>query len=250
MYIEELINTGLKEKEALNLKIELLMKQVEFHKKESELKDKALEDERLINELKAKEAQDASIINRIKAKQLDDLIVIQELKGKLLDLKALYGHDVSFSQEFSAIQFRAENSIANNDFVDMQEVTGYIGRLLEAERENSGTGDFSTLLANISPIPHPVAVNNAGNFDIDNQPIYRSIYIEDRSCQPGQSLVERQMESLDLSSINLSPINHGEQNQILGNIIGNFDNQHITTSVVLGGEGSDSFSIIQDDGSH
>ena len=28
---------GLKEKEALNLKIESLMKQVEFHKKESEL---------------------------------------------------------------------------------------------------------------------------------------------------------------------------------------------------------------------
>jgi hypothetical protein len=79
---------------------------------------------------------------------------------------------------------------------------------------------------------------------LDNQPIYRSIYLEDRSCQPGESLVERQMASLDLSSINLSPIDHGVQNQILGNVIGNFDNQHITHSVVLGGEGSESFTII------
>ena len=71
------------------------------------------------------------------------------------------------------------------------------------------------------------------------------------------------MESLDLSSM----MNHDRQNQAVqpGNslialeqmsaplnqdLIGNFDNQHITTSVVLGGEGSDSFSIIQDDGSH
>lgn len=31
----------------------------------------------------------------------------------------------------------------------------------------------------------------------------------------------------------------------LGNILGNFDNQHITThSVVLGGEGSESYKII------
>jgi len=73
---------------------------------------------------------------------------------------------------------------------------------------------------------------------LDNQPIYRSIYIEDRSCQPSESLVERQMASLDLSSINLSPINHGEQNQhLLGNI-------NTTHSVALGGEGSESFDII------
>ena len=85
---------------------------------------------------------------------------------------------------------------------------------------------------------------------LDNQPIYRSIYIEDRSCQPGESLVERQMASLDLSSINLSPINHGGQNQIVGNIIGNFDNQHITHSVILGGEGSESFEIIQQESFH
>ena len=238
---------GLKEKEAYKLQIELLTKQLE-------LKDKALEEARIINELREKEAADAHLIN--------------ELQGKLLELKALYGHDVSFSQEFSAIQFRAENSVANNDFDAIGELARYIGDLLEAERENSGTGDFSTLLANISPIPHPVAVNNAGNIDIYNQPIYRSIYIEDRSVQPGSSLLERQMESLDSSSmmnqdrqnqavqpgnsliaLEQMPVplnqgnimNHGAQNQ---DLIGNFDNQHITTSVALGGEGSESFEII------
>jgi hypothetical protein len=86
----------------------------------------------------------------------------------------------------------------------------------------------------------------------DNQPIYRSIYIEDRSCQPGESLVERQMASLDLSSINLSPINHGEQNQIVGNIIGNFDinNVHTTNSVLISGEVSQSFEIVDTENFH
>jgi hypothetical protein len=87
---------------------------------------------------------------------------------------------------------------------------------------------------------------------LDNQPIYRSIYIEDRSCQPGESLVERQMASLDLSSINLSPINHGEQNQIVGNIIGNFDinNVHTTNSVLISGEVSQSFEIVDTENFH
>ena len=188
-------------------------------------------------------------------------------------MKALYGHDVSFSQEFSAIQFQAENSIANNDFDAIGELTRYIGNLLEAERENSGTGDLSTLLANLSPIVQadaqvvhqPGVIVNNGNFDIYNQPIYRSIYIEDRSVQPGSSLLERQMESLDLSSVDrqnqaIQPgnslivgdqmsaplnqgniMNQGAQNQ---DLIGNFDNQHITHSVALSG---DEISILQEE---
>ena len=137
-----------KEKEAYKLQIELLMKQVE-------LKDKALEDARLINELKGKEAKDASLINRLKTKELDDLIVIQELKGKLLDLKALYGHDISFSNQLSAIQFQAEDSIANNNFDAMQDISRYISELLNAEKENSVSVDISKLLAlNESPIIH------------------------------------------------------------------------------------------------
>ena len=219
---------GLKEKEAYKLQIELLTKQLEFKAKEVELKDKALEDARAIN----------------------------ELQGKLSDLKALYAHDISFSKEFSAIQFRAENSIANNDFGDIADLSRYISRLVEAERDNSVSADFSNLLANISPITHG-----------EEQPIYRSIYIEDRSCQPGESLVERQMESLNLSSVDRqnqvvqtggsliageqmsAPLNqgnimnHGAQNQ---NLIGNFDieNQHITHSVLL--SGSVEISILED----
>lgn len=214
-----------KEKEALYSQIELLKKQLEF---------------------KDKEAEDARIIS--------------ELKDQLLTLKALYGHDVSFAEEFSAIQFRAENSIANNDFGDIADLSRYISRLVEAERDNSVSADFSNLLANISPINHG-----------EEQPIYRSIYIEDRSVQPGESLAERQMESLDLSSmmnqdrqnqvlqtgesliageqmsvpLNQGNImNHGAQNQ---NLIGNFDidNQHITHSVLL--SGSVEVSIIEDE---
>ena len=83
------------------------------------------------------------------------------------------------------------------------------------------------------------------NKQLSQNNIAYSIYLDEVGCQPGSSLFEKQLlESLDLSSINLSPINHGEQNQILGNIIGNFDNQHITHSVALGGEGSQSFEII------
>ena len=210
-----------KEKETYQLQIESLMKQVELHKKEAE-----------------------------------DARIISELKGQLLTLKALYGHDVSFAEEFSAIQFRAENSIANNDFGDIADLSRYISRLVEAERDNSVSADFSNLLANISPITHG-----------EEQPIYRSIYIEDRSCQPGESLVERQMESLNLSSVDRqnqvvqtggsliageqmsAPLNqgnimnHGAQNQ---NLIGNFDieNQHITHSVLL--SGSSEISILED----
>ncbi len=167
---------GLKEKDNYKLQIELLMKQVE-------LKDKALEEARLINELKVKEAQDASYIHRLKSKQLDDLIVIQELKGKLSDLKALYGHDISFSNQLSAIQFQAEDSIANNNFGAIQDLSKYISELLNAEKENSASLDISELL-NLSPIvhaeeksvQHPMAFINNGNFDIDNQHITHSVY--------------------------------------------------------------------------
>ena len=210
-----------KEKETYQLQIESLMKQVELHKKEAE-----------------------------------DARIISELKGQLLTLKALYGHDVSFAEEFSAIQFRAENSIANNDFDDIADLSRYISKLVEAEKENSVSLDISDLLANISPIIHG-----------EEQPIYRSIYLEDRSCQPGESLAERQMESLNLSSVDRqnqvvqtggsliageqmsAPLNqgnimnHGAQNQ---NLIGNFDieNQHITHSVLL--SGSSEISILED----
>ncbi len=150
------------EKEAYKLQIELLTKQLAFKEKESELKDKALE---------------------LKDKALEDARVISELKGQLLTLKALYGHDISFSEQFSAIQFRAESSIANNDFDDIAELSRYISRLVEAEKENSVSLDISELLNNLSPISpinsaqHPVAVVNNGNFDINNQHITHSVLL-------------------------------------------------------------------------
>ena len=193
-------DVGLKEKEAYKLQIESLMKQlafkekeVELKTKESELKDKALEDAYEI-------AKQKQIVNELKEKELADARTINELQGKLLDLKALYGHDISFSEQFSAIQFQAENSIANNDFGDIQDLSKYISELLDAERENSPSIDISKLLAlNESPVLHvqenhiqnPVPVINHGNFDINQM--------------------------------------------------------HITHSVLLGGEGSESFSIIKED---
>jgi hypothetical protein len=172
-------DVGLKEKETLNLKIESLTKQVEFHKKESEFKDKALEDALEIG-------KQNKIISELKEKELADARAINELQGKLLDLKALYGHDISFSEQFSAIQFRAENSIANNDFGDIQDLSRYISELLDAERENSPSMDLSKLLSlNESPVlhvqenhvEHPIAVVNNGNFDIDKQHITHSVLL-------------------------------------------------------------------------
>ena len=258
---------GLKEKEALNLRIESLMKQLEFKDKEmelktkeSQLKDKALEDayeiakqkqivnelkekeladvleivkqKDIINELKEKEVQDESHINRLKAKQLDNLIVIQELKGKLSDLQALYEQDISFSDQFTVIQFRAENSIANNDIADIQYLIGHIGGLVEDGRENTelALNESPVLQLQENHVQNPLA--NINNFDINN---------------------------INALSINVSiPIpqvhennpheNHAQQHVPVINH-GNFDiNQmHITHSVLLGGEGSESFEIIKDE---
>lgn len=155
------------EKEAYKLQIEYLMKELEFNKKALEFKEKEVE-------LHKKEAEDARVIS--------------ELKGQLLTLKALYGHDLSFAEEFSAIQFRAENSIANNDFDDIADLSRYISRLVEAERDNSVSADISALLANISPISpinsvqHPVAaVGNHGNFDIDQMHVIHSVLLSGSS---------------------------------------------------------------------
>ena len=184
---------GLKEREAYKLQIESLMKQLEF-------KDKALEDAREI-------AKQNKIINELKEKELADVLeivkqkdVINELQGKLLDLKALYGHEVSFSEEFSAIQFQAENNIANNDFNAIQDLSRYISALLGSERENAESIEISKLIA-----------------------------------------------------LNESPIVHVEENHVQQHVpvINNFGiNNHTTHSVLLGGEGSESFDIIDLENSH
>lgn len=154
---------GLKEKEALNLKIELLMKQVEFHKKESELKDKALEDAH-------------EIVKQNK--------IINELQEKLLTFQNLCKHDETLQLEFSVIHYKVEESIANAKVDDMKELSKYLSQLIKNSGDKDESLEISELL-NLSPIGHveakivqnPLAVINNGNFDIDNQHITHSVLI-------------------------------------------------------------------------
>ena len=153
---------GLKEKDALNLKIESLMKQVEFHKKESEFKDKALEDAH-------------EIVKQNK--------IINELQGKLLAFKDLSKHDETLQLELSVIHFKVEESIANKNVNEMEELSKYLSQLMKEPIEKEESLDISELLSNISPISpinsaqHPVAVVNNGNFDIDQMHVTHSVLL-------------------------------------------------------------------------
>jgi hypothetical protein len=170
---------GLKEKEALNLKIESLMKRLEFHKKESEFKDRALEDALEIG------------------KQKD---IVNELQGKLLAFKNLSKHDETLQLELSVIHFKVEESILSGNVDEMKELSKYLSQLMKNPIEKEESLDISELLNNLSPVLHvqenlvqnPLAVIN--NFDINNV--------------------------------------------------------HTTHSVLISMSGEDSFSIIQEDGSH
>jgi len=147
---------GLKEKEALNLKIELLTKQLEFKSKESELKEKALADAHIIN----------------------------ELQGKLLAFKDLSKHDETLKLELSVIHFKVEESILNGNVDEMKELSKYLSQLMKNPLEKDESLEISELL-NLSPIGYveanivqnPVAVINNGNFDIDNQHITHSVLL-------------------------------------------------------------------------
>jgi hypothetical protein len=154
---------GLKEKDVLNLKIESLMKQVEFHKKESELKDKALED-----------ALEIGKQNKI----------INELQEKLLAFKDLSKHDETLQLEFSVIHYKVEESISNGNLDEMKELSKYLSQLMKEPIEKEESLDISELLNNLSPVhvqenlvQNPVAVINNGNFDIDNQHITHSVLL-------------------------------------------------------------------------
>lgn len=159
---------GLKEKEALNLKIELLMKQVEFHKKESELKDKA-------SELKEKALLDAMEI----VKQKD---IVNELQGKLLAFQNLSKHDETLQLELSVIHFKVEESIVNGNLEEMKELSKYLSQLMKNPADEDESLEISELLNNLSPIVHggenqvqnPLAVIN--NFDINHINTTHSVY--------------------------------------------------------------------------
>jgi len=108
---------GLKEKEALYLQIELLKKQLEFKAKEVELKDKA-------SELKEKALLDAMEI----VKQKD---IVNELQGKLLAFQNLSKHDETLQLELSVIHFKVEESIANKNVNEMEELSKYLSQLIK-----------------------------------------------------------------------------------------------------------------------
>lgn len=152
---------GLKEKEAYKLQIELLMKQVEFHKKESELKDKALADAH-------------EIVKQNK--------IINELQEKLLAFQNLSKHDETLKLELSVIHFKVEESILNGNLEEMKELSKYLSQLMKNPADKGESLDISELLNNLSPIVHggenqvqnPLTVIN--NFDINHINTTHSIY--------------------------------------------------------------------------
>jgi hypothetical protein len=166
LFKNQLINelqkdVGLKEKETLNLKIELLMKQLAFKEKEVELKDKALEDALEIG------------------KQKD---IVNELQGKLLAFKNLNKDDETLQFELSVIHFKVEESILGGNVEEMKELSKYFSELMKNPIEKEESLDISELLNNLSPIVHevdnqvqnPLAVIN--NFDINHINTTHSVY--------------------------------------------------------------------------
>jgi hypothetical protein len=146
----------LKEKDVLNLKIESLMKQLEF-------KDRALED-----------AHEIAKQNKI----------INELQGKLLAFKDLSKHDETLQLELSVIHFKVEESILGGNVEEMKELSKYLSQLMKEPIEKEESLDISELLNNLSPVhvqenlvQNTVAVINNGNFDIDNQHITHSVLL-------------------------------------------------------------------------
>jgi len=164
-------NIGLKEKEALNLKIESLMKQLAFKEKEVELKTKE-------SELKDKALEDAhEIVKQNK--------IINELQEKLLAFQNLSKHDETLQLELSVIHFKVEESIVNGNLDEMKELSKYLSQLMKDPIEKEESLEISELLNNLSPVLHvqenhvqnPLAVVNNGNFDIDNQHITHSVLL-------------------------------------------------------------------------
>jgi hypothetical protein len=154
-------DVDLKEKDALNLKIELLTKQLEFKAKEVELKDKALED-----------ALEIGKQNKI----------INELQGKLLAFKDLSKHDETLQLELSVIHFKVEESILGGNVEEMKELSKYLSQLMKNPIEKEESLEISELLNNLSPVVHgeknhiqnPLAVIN--NFDINHINTTHSVY--------------------------------------------------------------------------
>ena len=237
-------DVGLKEQEAYKLQIELLTKQLEAAREIA--KQKGMNTELVEqNEILGLKIQYYDMEVRNKETEKEILLTQKQKMSFLLDQKNKEFQNALIQKEIEQkeLLLAKELAVADKSFEKNQ--------IIEQLREE---------------------IEGLSKQLLDNQPIYRSIYLEDRSCQPGESLVERQMESLDLSSINLSPINQGGQNQNLGILnnlspnvhvgnnpvqnplafINDFDinNVHTTNSVYPSGEGSESFVIVDTENIH
>ncbi|MBM3467628.1 MAG: hypothetical protein FJX70_07380 [Alphaproteobacteria bacterium] len=247
--LEEEVN--LQKDEVVNLRIqnlerELIAEQNEklLIQKEMELADKSLVKNQLIKEAKKLLAQKDNEFQNL----LDHNTELVD-QNEVLDLKMqFYDKEVKNKEAEKEILLTQKQKLS---FLVSQKEQEFQNLLIQKEIEQKELLIAKEMAVSEKSFAKNQVIDqlqeditNLKQQLLDNQPIYRSIYIEDRSCQPGESLVERQMASLDLSSINLSLIDHGGQNQIVGNILGNFDNQHITHSIPLGGESSESFEII------
>lgn len=169
-------DVSLKEKEALNLKIELLMRQVEFHKKESELKDKALED-----------AHEIAKQNKM----------INELQGKLLAVVDLHkeGKDIP---NIELLKDQVNESILSGNVDDMKEFSKYLSQLMKNPADKDESLEISELLNNLSPVVHgeqnhvqnPLAVIN--NFDINHINTTHSVLVSMSGEESAFSIIQEE----------------------------------------------------------
>jgi hypothetical protein len=207
---------------------------------EKELKTQ--EQEKLLIQ-KELELADKSFVKNQVIEETEKLLSEQDIRlQNILDLNAKLDAKMQYSAKEIKIR-EAEKEILSKIVNQKNDQLKY----LLIEKENAVDNKSFEKNQVIKQLREEIIDLNKQLLEHD-QHITHSVFLDEVGCQPGSSLFEKQLlESLNLSSINLSPINHGEQNQIVGNILGNFDieNQHITHSVTLGGEVSQSFEIIQ-----
>jgi len=243
---------GLKEKDALNLKIESLMKQLAFKEKEVELKTKE-------SEFKDKALEDAhEIVKQNK--------IINELQEKLLAFQNLSKHDETLQLEFSVIHYKVEESIVNGNVDEMKELSKYLSLLMKDPIEKDEYIDLSKLLAlNESPVLHvqenvvqnPIGVIN--KFGIQNTTVVsEEVFVDSKEYKLlNSSNIPGSIKNNELNlnvennfNIDNQHVVHGEKNPVqhpvavINNVNFDIDNQHITHSVLL--SGGESFSIIQE----
>jgi hypothetical protein len=227
--LEEEVN--LKENEVVNLRIQNLEKELKTQEQEKLLIQKELE------------LADKSFVKNQVIEETEKLLSEQDIRlQNILDLNAKLDAKMQYSAKEIKIR-EAEKEILSKIVNQKNDQLKY----LLIEKENAVDNKSFEKNQVIKQLREEIIDLNKQLLEHD-QHITHSVFLDEVGCQPGSSLFEKQLlESLNLSSINLSPINHGEQNQIVGNILGNFDieNQHITHSVTLGGEVSQSFEIIQ-----